>query len=388
MKIAIASSGLGHVSRGVETWALDTAKALSKHEVDVTLFAAGDVIGKGDLSVVVLPCLRRYDKKAQWRAAHTPSFMWRWGLKTDYGWEQLSFWLLLWPRLRKGGFDILHVQDPMVAYWCRKFRKLGLVKTKEILAHGTEEPAEWLQQFEYIQHLAPWHKEKSEIGNRKSEVGDAWVMMPNFVDTTIFIPNGSDLRDELGIEKDILVIGTVATVKRPHKRIDYLILEFAEFVKISGRKDVVLLIAGAKVPQSDELVALAEELIPGMIKFCFDLPREKMPDLYRTLDLFVLTSVFEMMPIAVLEALSGGLPVVCNNTPVLSWMIGDGGACIDMSSVGELTAFLGGVDKGWIDKRGKMARDHAVKMFAKEVVVEQYVDYYERILTTENTKNT
>ena len=391
MKIAIASSGLGHVARGVETWALDTAEALSGNDVDVTLFAAGDVGVK--CNCVVIPCMRRFDEKALWLEKWTPGFMWRWGLKTNYGWEQLSFWLKIWPRLRKARFDILHVQDPMVAYWCRKFRKLGLVKTKEILAHGTEEPAEWLSQFEYIQHLAPAHYENltGRLFDRtiKKNINvdhPYWTMMPNFVDKDLFCPGSvkrSDLRDELGLSPDTLVIGTAATVKRPHKRIDYLIREFADFINSSEEKDVVLLIAGAKVPQSDELVSLAEKLAPGNVKFCFDLPRGKMPDLYRILDLFVLASVFEMMPIAVLEALSSGLPVVCNNTLVLSWMIGDGGLCVDMAKDGGLAEFLAGTDKEWMESRGEAARIHAVKMFSKEVVIEQYVEYYKRILSAD-----
>ncbi len=31
-----------------------------------------------------------------------------------------------------------------------------------ILAHGTEEPLEFLEKFEYVQHLAPWHLEQAE----------------------------------------------------------------------------------------------------------------------------------------------------------------------------------------------------------------------------------
>ncbi len=404
MRIAIASSGLGHVARGVETWALDTAVALAESNIDVTLFAAGKV----GADCVVLPCMRRFDNKALWLEKWTPGFMWRWGLKTNYGWEQLSFWLLLWRKLRRGKYDVLHVQDPMLAYWCRLFRKLGLIKTKELLAHGTEEPAAWLSRFEYVQHLAPEHYEKSEIRNQKSEIatkrhpsspvgydltckihkkknyGDCWVMMPNFVDTDVFCSRSikqCELRDELGIGGDVVIFGTAATVKKPHKRIDYLIREFAGFLKSSGRDDVVLLIAGAKVPGSDELVAMAKEFADDKIKFYFDVPREKMPDLYRSLDVFVLASVFEMMPIAVLEALASGLPVVCNNTPVLSWMIGDGGQCIDMGRDGALAEFIAGVDGRWIEKCGKIARGHAIEMFGKDVVIEQYVDYYKRILT-------
>lgn len=242
MNIAIASSGLGHVARGIETWALDTAVALAQllgcqvaelighgsegtalttgqlknpptlpsgateqpsnsgtgHEV--TLFSGAPLdsfrsqigatstgsvaqecrsqIGAAfplpasrlplhtpiprhsdtpTLSIQVLPCLKRGDRTAQQLSNWTPPFLWRWGLKNPYGWEQLSFWLRLWPHLRRGKYDVLHVQDPMVANWCRLFRKWGLVRTKEILAHGTEETAAFLAKFEYVQHLAPWH---------------------------------------------------------------------------------------------------------------------------------------------------------------------------------------------------------------------------------------
>ena len=116
--------------------------------------------------IVVLPCLRRFDDARARLVRLTPGWAWRWGLKSGYGWEQFSFWLRLWPKLKKGRYDILHVQDPMLAWWCRKFRKLGLVGTTEILAHGTEEPAQWLRQFEYVQHLAPWHLANSELGTR------------------------------------------------------------------------------------------------------------------------------------------------------------------------------------------------------------------------------
>jgi hypothetical protein len=42
MKIAIASSGLGHVTRGIETWADDLGTALHRCGVNVTLFKGGE----------------------------------------------------------------------------------------------------------------------------------------------------------------------------------------------------------------------------------------------------------------------------------------------------------------------------------------------------------
>ncbi len=199
MKIAIASSGLGHVARGIETWALDLAQALARHaatsadaaDIEVTLFAAaplpacnppvttgstGSTATDGkqwestkfttkihtepcSLSLEIVPCIKRGSRAAGWLTRMMPGFTWRWGLKSTYGWEQFTFWLALRRRLRRGGYDILHVQDPMLAYWCRVWRRRGWITTREILAHGTEESPEFLAQFEFVQHLAPWHRE-------------------------------------------------------------------------------------------------------------------------------------------------------------------------------------------------------------------------------------
>ena len=43
MRIAIASSGLGHVARGIETWALTLAEALAERGVNTTLFCGADL---------------------------------------------------------------------------------------------------------------------------------------------------------------------------------------------------------------------------------------------------------------------------------------------------------------------------------------------------------
>jgi hypothetical protein len=246
MKIAIASSGLGHVARGIETWARDTALALAEAPgapvgggpfalssqgadavhcpripapcaLDVTLFCAappaigkqalttngtaeagkaGGALGAGRssrdaavhvqddreaecdrpearplcpfLRVRVLPCLKRGDRLTRWIVKWAPGFTWRWGWKSPYDLEQRSFWRRLYPILRGEGYDILHVQDPLLADLCRRYREAGKLMTKEILAHGTEESPEFLARFPYVQHLAPWHLEQALVSMEAS----------------------------------------------------------------------------------------------------------------------------------------------------------------------------------------------------------------------------
>jgi glycosyltransferase involved in cell wall biosynthesis len=196
-----------------------------------------------------------------------------------------------------------------------------------------------------------------------------WTALPNFVDCAVFRPVASfaekqAIRQSLGIPEEAFVVGCVAAVKKHHKRVDYLIREFARFcndtvapgreefeqksqraqrkgncISAGGGKnhssfasfatsvqnsfpEPYLLIAGAKTEETAELIALAESLIPGRYKIMTDCSRAQMPDLLRSMDVFVLSSLFEMMPIALLEALASGLPCVVNAHPVLEWMTG------------------------------------------------------------------
>jgi glycosyltransferase involved in cell wall biosynthesis len=104
-----------------------------------------------------------------------------------------------------------------------------------------------------------------------------------------------------------------------------------------------------------------------------------MADLLRCYDVFALTSLFEMMPIALLEAIATGLPVVTHDHPVLAWMGGDGGVRVDMAADGALAAALDGMTAPRIEALGRAARAHATATFSADAVIERYIAYYRRI---------
>ena len=146
MKVAIASAGLGHITRGIETWAYDTAHALQQHGVDTTLFAAGP-LPDSQVPTLVLPTCKRNDPAARILARIAPGWAWRWHLKSTYEIEQVSFWMRLRKHLQQQKFDILHVQDPLLAQLAHQAYTQNRIPCRCILAHGTEEPLTFLCQF-------------------------------------------------------------------------------------------------------------------------------------------------------------------------------------------------------------------------------------------------
>jgi 1,2-diacylglycerol 3-alpha-glucosyltransferase len=385
MKIAIASTGLGTIARGIETWALDTACALHRRGLDVTLFASAHTQAS-DTPVTIIPCLKRGSFINRLIVRTMPGFTWRWGFKSDYALEQKTFWRKLGPILNRNTIDILHVQDPLLADGCRRARLKGRTTAHVILAHGTEEPLSFLAPFENLQHLAPWHLEQARQQLDVNDTKPHWTAIPNFVNTKRFRPTESDeerasARRSIGIPEDAFVIGTAAAIKRTHKRIDWLIEEFSHACNAYPNQRLHLVIAGAKTEDFNALQTLAHQCAGDRISFLPNYPHAQMPALYRSLDAFVLASVFEMMPIALLEAIATGLPVMTHQHPVLAWMSGPGGIQLDMRENGALTTGLGILlQPSHTTELGLAARTHATSTFSEDAVINHYINYYQSIL--------
>ena len=381
LKIAIACSGLGVISRGVETWAADLARALHRNSANVSLFQGGNDTNPTDADwQYVLPCARRLDP----RLAKTVKLFqkiggWRYGFGSGYQIEQTTFALNLFPRIRKE-YDIVHVQDPWIAYMMERLHRMGLSRPRAILANGTEEPTEFLQKLSYLQHLAPNYLEDWKS---QQPAGQQAFAIPNFVKTEQFRPatmnERREARKQWEIPEDHLVVLSVAALKKTHKRVDLLIREFDDFSKLYPGK-TTLVVAGAREPDTNEILALGREKLGDRVKFLESLKRDRVLSLYHMADIFALASSHEMMPIALLEALSCGLPVACNNTATMLWMAKPAGPLCNIDSEGGLSGQLRALSDPEIRKvYSTRAREHAIANFSEPVVLNQIVAMYEDV---------
>lgn len=135
-------------------------------------------------------------------------------------------------------------------------------------------------------------------------------VIANGVDIERFSPskNKQSFRSEIGLDKNDIVIGTVGRLV-PVKNQAMLLRAAARLYEYHNNIKVLLIGDG---PLENELVALATSLgIAPNVRFLGR--RSNVPDILRTLDIFVLPSLSEGMSNTILEAMSCKLPVVATN---------------------------------------------------------------------------
>ncbi|GAA4321072.1 N-acetyl-alpha-D-glucosaminyl L-malate synthase BshA [Pontixanthobacter gangjinensis] len=160
----------------------------------------------------------------------------------------------------------------------------------------------------------------SIIKNIKPQIPVKTIL--NGVNTNKFIRNyeDSDIRKKYGIPEDALVVGLVS-VFRFQKRIKEWIQVFKTFSDNTSKK-VYGLIVGAG-PLEDEIKKEVtnfnlEEMIimPGL--------QEQTKPYYNAMDIFMMSSSFEGLPIALLEAMSMECAIVTTNAGGIKEVINDG----------------------------------------------------------------
>lgn len=379
MKVAIASSGLSHIKRGMEGWSEDIARVLSQKDVEVTLFKGSGKIGAGYEKV--LPTLRRNQSAAIAIGKITSWGGWRIGLGSPAAVESFVFGLQLLWHIRKG-YDIVHVKQGSLAAFLLRAKRYGLVKIPIILSNGQIANEDFLSQFEYVQHLTP-ALERIECEKIDTEkLSDKRFVIPNFIDPERFYPQSKkDCRNRLGIPHDAFVILTVGSVKKSHKRMDYFIDEMSK-LKQRVPKPLYFVIAGARDSETDGVIRMGQEKLGKDLVVMLDISRELMPQLYSAADVFVSCSLLEAFGTVLIEAMSCKLPVVCNNYESFGWIVQDGGERIDMGKDGVLSdvieRYLGDVEKR--TDMGESGRARVLSEFSPDVVVARMIDMYETVL--------
>ena len=118
-------------------------------------------------------------------------------------------------------------------------------------------------------------------------------------------------RVELGLKDNQIVLGNVGSLNHQKNQV-FLLQVFADLLKFEVREDYILLIV-SDGPLKKKLTEETERLgIADKVKFLGR--RDDVNQLFQAMDIFLLPSLYEGLPVVGIEAQASGLPCLFSNT--------------------------------------------------------------------------
>jgi glycosyltransferase involved in cell wall biosynthesis len=194
-------------------------------------------------------------------------------------------------------------------------------------------------------------------------------LIVNGVPTDAALPRDR-ARSELGLDQDGWVIGIIANL-REEKRHEVLLRAFARLVA-SGRNPTLCLVGDG--PRRPQLEALAHDLgIEREVVWAGDRPDARR--LASAFDTAVICSSWEGLPLAALEVMAAGTPLVATRVGVLPRILGDGaGVLVNVDDDEGLAAALVALMDD--PSRGAELRAEGLRLIADEYRFERMVDEF------------
>ena len=220
---------------------------------------------------------------------------------------------------------------------------------------------------------------------RQYGVNGSIEVVPNGVDLHRFHCAQPLLRSEFGYaDDDILLVyaGRIA----PEKNLEFLIQSFAGVSRLIPNVHL-LIVGGGQKEHEEALRPVPGELgIKDRVHFTGMIPYDQLPSYLAMCDVFVTTSVTEVHPLSVIEAMAAGLPIVGIDSPGVGDSVVDGeSGLLSTEDIASYTAKLTYLcmSRDLQKKMGTAARE-ASQQYSIERTMKIMLQHYNRL--TQNTK--
>jgi len=210
--------------------------------------------------------------------------------------------------------------------------------------------------------------------NRIAELGaveEKIEVIENPVDASIFRP-------KIKGDNERITIGTVTRIV-PMKGVIDLIYAAKHLARRLRNFEIVIVGPIQDEKYYRECMDLAKKLgVSGIIRF---IGEDDPARWYARFDIFVLPSLMERSPMAVLEAMASGLPIVCTETPGTREMIGGYWPLTPPGKPRELAEQIYRVAVSLDDSRKKALkiREDIIHRYSLERFAMRYLEVYERL---------
>jgi 1,2-diacylglycerol 3-alpha-glucosyltransferase len=359
--IVLACPGLDHAHRGFETFARECFEALRRQpRIAIELVKGSGTHGSAESTV---PTLRRDTPTAR--------ALGRLLRRDPFVIEHLSFALALIPRLARQRPDLVYFSEWHVGRVLALWRRVSRQRFKLVLCNGCLAPGPY-PHLDHVQQLLPGALE-AVVSRGVSPANQFVLPLGIAVDPAWRAPTHDEisrLRRGLGVPVDRRIVLSVGALNA-QKRHDYVIEEIGSLPEPRP----FLLLVGQPEDQATELATRAAQRLGADGHRIMTIPSARMPDVYRASDVFVLASLWEGSPRALIEALAQGLPCLTHDYPVMAWILDGHGRSDDLRQAGRLARMLAELTENDFGPEARRARHASVyERFSWDRLAPSYVD--------------
>ncbi len=218
-------------------------------------------------------------------------------------------------------YRIIHVhQDCMSGLILKIAKKKGIpVRIAHCHSNNQDKNIKYLIKYMYKHIISKYATGLFACG----EVAGEWmfgknvkfIVLPNAIDTDRYVFSNDKrmlMRKELGLPENAFVIGHVGRFSKVKNHL--FIIELCKLVFKQNRNTYVLFVGQGELLEEIREIVIKNHL-ENVIKFLG--LRKDVPDLMQAMDVFVLPSLYEGLPVSVIEAQASGLPcVISENVPL------------------------------------------------------------------------
>jgi glycosyltransferase involved in cell wall biosynthesis len=243
-------------------------------------------------------------------------------------------------QLRYLGAQVVHAHNDTALFYAALAAMLALPRRVRVVASFHAWPTQGgrgaralTRAGSAIASVAAVSDDLAGLLTRAGWVGKCAVI-PNGVETDRYTPSGATdrWRDRLGLDESDFLVGHVARFDPVKRHVD--LLAAAECLSKAQPRIVFVLVG--RGPLLNELRSRAAGL--GNIRFVEQV--SDMPPLLRSLDAMMLCSAHEGTPLALLEGMACGVPVVATAVGGVPYLLRDAGLLVPPRNSGELARAL------------------------------------------------
>jgi glycosyltransferase involved in cell wall biosynthesis len=372
----LVCSGLDHARRGYESFARECFEALRKDPgVEIELVKGSGPAGPGERSI---PAMRRDGAIAQ-KLGRAFDFR-------PFRLEALAFAFSLQPLLLRRRPDVVYLSEWDTASTLARLRQHTSQRFKLVLCNGGFAVGGF-EHLDRVQELTP--AARAHVLELGADPARHTVLPYGFgIGAKLAVLSAGDrsaLRRRLGLPAERTIVVSVAALNRSHKRLDYLIEEIAA---VPAPRPFALMV-GEPDAETPALRALAEERLGADGHEFRTVPANRVPELLRASDAFVLTSLAEAQGRAVIEAMAEGLRCIVHESPVMRFAVGEHGSVADLRERGALTRLLARDGLEELDQPAAHARHrYAYDRFSWERLRPRYVELLSDVARGESANRT